>query len=336
MVREQKKAFFQGVKNRLRGHVDRRIEDAVSSRDWSTAAEWAEKMVNYFPEQAESADRKLNQYRQNARDKDNIETARERIQDGRFSDALKVLDLIDGDSPHHEQATQLKERARAGQTCKDALALYHGGKAEEALQVLGGTDHQACKLLRNHIRTIASAYRSANQAEEEQELSEAEQLWEGLVSTQESFFGGSHTEFPSDTLLGEQNLGENKYYQEARSSLRSMDDRKAQLARALVEEGKRLFQEEKYAEAKRRYERARKLDPGRQMGAEALKQLHARGRRDYWSALVYEKKAPERALELLDQACELLPPEDEYYTLAVKKRKEVKEKLEASEDEPQE
>ena len=336
LIRKQKKAFFAGVKNRLQDHIDRRIEAAVASRDWSTAAEWAEKMVNYFPKESDSADRKLNQYRQYARDKENLDTARQRIHEGRFSDALKLLDLIEQDSPHHDQTVQMKERARAGLTCKEALSLYHRGEADEALQVLEGKDHAACELLRNHIRTVRDAYESAMQAENQQELAEAEQFWEGLVSTQESFFGGQHSEFPSDTLLGRQNLGENQYYQEARGSLRSMDDRKAQLAQELVEEGKRLFREEKYTEAKRRYERARKLDLSRQIGAKALEQLYARGRRDYWSALVYEKKDPEKALELLDQACELLPPDGEYYTLAVKKRKEVQEKIEANKDEQEE
>lgn len=336
MVRQQKAAFFRQVEKQLEQHIDRRIEDAVSARDWSEAATWAEKMVNYFPDESESTDRKLNQYRQYAEDKRDLDTAGDRIREGRFSDALKVLDRIEKDSPHQDQATQLKERARGGMVCQEALSFYHRGRAEEALDMLGGKDHEACALLRDHIGTVLDAYRSATQAEGEHELAQAEQLWEGLVSTQESFFGGQHAQFPSDTLLGQQNLGENSYYREAKASLGNMDERKAQLARQLVEKGKRLTQAEEFAEAKRCYEKARRMDPGRRIGAEALKQLYARGRRDYWSALVYEKKDPERALELLDRACELLPPEDDYYTLAVEKRKEVKEKLEASENKEQE
>lgn len=336
VVRTEKSAFLQGVRNQFRQHIDRQIEDATSRRDWTMAEQWAEKLRTYFPEQSEAAEQQLERFRGYARDKRCLEQARQRIQEGRFGEAADILGRVPDSSPHHEEAARLMARTDAGGMCARALSLYHKGKIDEALDMLREKDDPGCTSLRDHLEAVRETYRAAVKAEANQKLLDAGELWRGLKAAQESFFRKEHPELASDTLVNGQDLPENHYYSEATSSLRTMTERRTQLALTLVEQGKTLVEQENYQEAKKLYERARTLDPEGQAGTKALEQLRSQGHKDYWSALVEMDKDPQKALELLERASVLLPADDEYYPRVLKKKKEARQKLSEGNDDQEE
>jgi len=306
-VRERDVELFQSVRQSLHRYLRAEMRSAAIRQQWGAALQWARKLAEHFPEERQDTDVLVSRYLAFQSHAELMQAAKRDISDGRFTEAEAALRGIPEDSPYRGEALRLLERAKAGGQYARALALYDGGDAESALELLAGQDTDAARSLRRHIESVLALRKAALQEEEKQNLVRAQQHWQVLAQAETD--------------------PDNHYRKEALRALDGMQERRRELARRLAEQAAEAYTHKQYEKARQLYERAVFTDPDGRTGAEALEQMEERGEWDYRRALNLRDKDPREALRLFARACELLSPEHKYYQWATDEKRKLEQKL---------
>lgn len=306
-VRERDAGLFEQVRTNLRQRLQDRMQSAATRQDWVEARKQAETLLRYYPDARKSVESKLQQYSRYVRHAESVRLARQAIQEERYTAAVDELKDVPAGSPYQAEAERLRQRAAARGKFKQATRLYNEGQAEEAMRMLGELSAGGAGALRRHIETVKETYEAAQQAQQENQLAEAQEQWERLM------------ELESDE--------QNHYRRAARQALNGMEERRRELARRLVAQVGELYRQEQYEKCRQLAERAVLLDPDGEIGADHLRQLQHQGRMDYRRAINLTEKAPKEALHLFTRATKLLSPDDKYYTWALDEKRKLEREL---------
>ena len=306
-VRERDAEFFQEAADRARRQLEGEMKTAAARQDWQSALQSARKLQDYFPDHKQTAEESGRAYKELANQASLMQSAKTALAKKDFPAAQQALRGIPESSPYHGEAVRLLERVKADETYTVALGRYTGKDGPGALELLSKEDSQAARSLRDHIQAVMKLYSSAQQAEKDKRLAEAERLWTGLVEVETD--------------------ADNQYRKEALRMLSQVKPRRKDSALELVRQAEELYKQEQFEKAREIYELANSTDPDGLAGQEALKRMVEQGRMDYRRALNMTDDRPSEALQLLKRACRLLPPDDKYYTWAADKKAELERKL---------
>ena len=307
-VRERDAVLFENVKGDFKHHIEEQMKSASVRQDWTEARKWAEKLRDYYAADKERAQENLTKYSEYEGHASLMQQAKDALAKNDFADADRFLRSIPEGSPYYAEAQRLLQRAKADEVYARALALYNQGASDEALKSLEGQDSAAARTLKLHVESMLALYNKARDAQKKLELLDAEQYWQQLTETETD--------------------DNNQYRKEGLRELARMKDLRRNYARELIEGGDDAFKTEQFEKARTLYKKATDMDPDGRMGMEPLARMEQQGRMDYRRALVKEQTDPKAALQLLERACRMLPPDDKYYTWALDKKQEIERKLE--------
>lgn len=218
---------------------------------------------------------------------------------GRYEEALERLTGITG--VYEEEAKALALRIRERKVAADSLSLYSAGKGKEALELLESEPFPGLDKLKERISRVVKAYQEGKEAFDAQDYEKANSAW--------------------DVILAWEKDETNFYYKEAVS--KRMSDPRT-LAEGYIARGDALYREEKYAEARKMYEKANEVDPDRQMGNAGIRRIQNRALIKYNEIINDASLSKEERVAALEGLLEMLRMTDDLYERVLERIRQLK------------
>jgi len=288
-------------------------EKAEKDRNWSKAIGHLKDVIKYRPDQAEALQGRIADLGKKEAQRRILEEAKQLAAKRNYSQALQRLAALDKEGPYRRDMAILQKQWRTQDALQRATSLYDAGKGERALQLLsqaGLSDSPTYA----RIQSVLKTQERADQALQTARLDLAREQLAAILQLE-----------PNKN---------NAYVRRAQARLSSLPQFAKALAQRLAEEAQAAVEERKFAEARRKFEEALLLDASNEAARTGLAQLRKDAVWDYNNALQLIRKEPEKALKLLNDVKDRLPPTDKYYRNADARILQIRERLQTESPEP--
>lgn len=280
-------------------------EKAVGGQNWDEAVKAYLKAKRYDSE-IPDVDKNIQTCQRNAADRDRLKQA-EAARDGKEWDQVSMhVEAIRPDGPYGAQAAELRKLVKTKSVFVDAQGLYNQGDADQALARLKGLTSPDAVSLRQRIEQVVRYLEMGDQAAKQQKFQEAQGCWQ-------------------DVLRLEKNES-NHYRGQAARAVANWKSKAKDLASQLVDDGTRQFGQKKYAEARRAYEEAKKMDPEGQAGQPQIEAMLKQAEQHMWKGIACRDTDPKKALNHFEIAKQMAVPGERQYQQAASEIDKLKAK----------
>ena len=244
----------------------------------------------------------LGRCERNAAAKRQVADARERLEKGKWAEALALVNSIGRDSPYADEAEAIRARAKLVEAGQLARIEYNGGQGEKALRILekAGLSKTSQYVL---IKRVLDNTAAAQRALEAGEFDKAQASWQAVVEIEGS--------------------ARNSYRQDARKNIAAISENKKSFAEQIALKGREAYDQGRFKEARRAFGSAKRLDSENLTAHKGILAMKRAANRDYNNAMRFRRTDPKEAIRLLRRVKARLLPGETYYTRANKMLEEL-------------
>ena len=221
-----------------------------------------------------------------------------------YAQALQQIAAMEKSGPYAGDVAALTKQWRARGSGRQATALYDAGKGEQALKILSDAGLTRSAIY-SRMQAVLQAHKRANDALKTDRFDLVKQELNKILELESN--------------------NKNAYVREARTRL-SPEFAKA-MAQRLAEEADEAMRERRFAEARQKFDEALRLDSGNSAARSGMAELKDGAIWDYNTALQLIRKDPQKALALLNDVKDRLPPTDKFYQDAESRIQRITERL---------
>ena len=280
-------------------------EKAVGEQKWEEAVDAYLKAKRYDPE-IPDVDKKIQTCQWNAADRDRLKKAEEARDEKEWDQVSMHVQAIRPDGPYGAQAAELRKLVKTKSVYVDAQGLYNQGDSDQALARLKGLTSADAVSLRQRIEQVVRYLQLGDSAAKQQRFQEAQGYWQ-------------------DVLRLEKNES-NHYRSKAARAIANWKTKAKDLAYQLVKDGTGKFGQKNYAEARRLYGEAIKMDPEGKAGQAQIDALIKQAEQHLWKGIACRDKDPQKALRHFETAKQMTVPGEGQYQRAVSEIDRLKAK----------
>ena len=270
-------------------------DQALAGREWQNALALYQTLAKILGGSTAPLDTKMRAAHEGEREAGAISRANELVAAGRHSEAADALATVRPDGPYATELKQLSRRLALTKSEAAARAAYDAGKGEDGLKVL----EQAGEANSDLYKRITAVLQSWNAAQESMKTADF-----------------AKAQADCRNILAVENSVPNYYRREAQKLLASWKEEATRMAQAMVAQGQQAGQERKYAEARKLFEQARRVDPDGKAGTDQIREMKREAVIEYNRALNLREKNVADALIVFREVKARLQADDPYYNEA--------------------